>query len=389
MALRTDSSVTPDQHIFEKHNITYRIQNYTADLPRNVVDDTLKKAFQFWANVTPLTFTQTTASADIEIKFVSGAHGDYFPFVAHGRALAHAYPPGPGIGSDVHFNEGEDWTTGRHGFNLFIVALHEFGHSLGLGHSEDKNDVMFHRYKYVETDGFTLPSGDVKAIQSLYGPPVMTTQTPGQTPTQTSDQNPTQTPDQIPTEKPSICDPDMFMDAAVKINQSIFYFKNGFYRNARSSDVIPVNNTWPSIVSNIDAAIQYHRNDQRTNDVAFFTGSQYWLYTGNVLRSGYPRPISDFGFPSGVTKIDAAMQVEWSWIMFFAGDLFWRYNLDENEMSSRSPRLIANIFKNISTVDAAVNHHGFFYLTSGPSVYKYQGTRFIKSSRPNGWMNCT
>ncbi|XP_072332445.1 stromelysin-1-like [Scyliorhinus torazame] len=376
MAMRKDSNIGPDQPTFEKHNITYRVQNYTSGLPQNVVDGILQKAFQVWANVTPLTFTQTTFPADIEIKFVSGDHGDFFPFEGHGRVLAHAFLPGPGTGSDVHFNEDENWTIGRHGFNLFLVALHEIGHSLGLGHSEDKSDMMFRKYKYVETDGFILPSGDVKAIQALYGPPVRSIQTP------------TQTSDQTPTEEPSICDPDMFMDAAVKINRSIFIFKNGFYQKARSSEVIPVYNTWPSIVSNIDAAVQYHRTNQETN-YAFFTGSRYWLYTGNVLRSGFPRPISDFGFLSNVTKIDAAMRVDRSWILFFVGEQFWRYNIDENEMSSSSPSLIADVFSNISTVDAAVKDHGDYYLTSGLSVYKYHGTKLIISSRQVGWMNCT
>ncbi|XP_078401961.1 stromelysin-1-like [Cetorhinus maximus] len=361
----------PGSPKFKKTSLTYRVQQYTPDLPRNVVDDILKDAFQRWADVTPLTFTQTTSPADIEIIFVSGDHGDGNPFDGPGRVLAHAFGPGPNLGGDAHFDEDERWVTGSNGFNLFIVATHEFGHSLGLDHSDVAGSVMLPFYKFVPRDSFKLSSDDIQGIQSLYGSSAVTTQAPGPT----------------STKEPSTCDPNLFADAAVNIGSYVF-FKNGFYTFARSSRVIPVNSTWPSMVSNIDAAIRYPSRNQQEMNITFFSGSQYWLFTGTVLNSGFPKPISDFGFSSSVTKIDAASYARRNTILFFVGDQLWIYSTRRNQMTRRSPYLIRDIFTEISQVDAAFRHNGFFYLTSGPFVFKYKRNLLIKRIKPTGWMNC-
>ncbi|XP_069825694.1 matrilysin [Dendropsophus ebraccatus] len=155
---------------WQRNSLTYRILNYTPDLPRNVIEESIQRAFGVWSQVTPLRFTRVSAGdADILIQFNARSHGDQSPFDGPSGVLAHAYAPGSGIGGDAHFDEDERWSSDRRGFNLFLVAAHEFGHSLGLDHSQVPGALMFPTYSYVNTNTFRLSQDDVNGIQSLYG----------------------------------------------------------------------------------------------------------------------------------------------------------------------------------------------------------------------------
>jgi len=64
---------------------------------------------QLWSEVIPITFTRKDyGPVDLEIKFVTGVHGDNTPFDGSGQTLAHAYFPQ--YGSDAHFDDDEKWT---------------------------------------------------------------------------------------------------------------------------------------------------------------------------------------------------------------------------------------------------------------------------------------
>uniref|UniRef100_A0A8C3JB46 Matrix metallopeptidase 9 n=1 Tax=Calidris pygmaea TaxID=425635 RepID=A0A8C3JB46_9CHAR len=53
------------------------------------------------------------------------------------------------------------------GYSIFLVAAHEFGHSLGLDHSSVREALMYPMYSYVQD--FQLDPDDVQGIQFLYG----------------------------------------------------------------------------------------------------------------------------------------------------------------------------------------------------------------------------
>ena len=54
------------------------------------------------------------------------------------------------------------------GTNLFQVAAHEFGHSLGLFHSDDVDALMFPYYRGYQAN-FRLSEDDKEGIRSIYG----------------------------------------------------------------------------------------------------------------------------------------------------------------------------------------------------------------------------
>ncbi|NWR43005.1 MMP7 protein, partial [Regulus satrapa] len=155
---------------WEKTHLTYKILSFTSDLPRNKVVDAIKRALMVWSDVTPLKFRRVyTGSADIEIKFARREHGDGAPFDGKGGTLAHAFPPGEGRGGDAHFDDDERWSDVNQDINLFLVAAHEFGHSLGLDHSNVRGALMYPLYSYQNPETFKLPEDDRRGIQKLYG----------------------------------------------------------------------------------------------------------------------------------------------------------------------------------------------------------------------------
>jgi len=113
----------------------------------------------------------------IQFGFFSRAHGDNQPFDGKSNILAHTYFPGEisdtSYNGKVHFDKAEPWTLDKGswvGNDLFLVATHEIGHSLGLGHSDSSNkNIMYSAYQSVNTVEFRLSEDDINGITSLYG----------------------------------------------------------------------------------------------------------------------------------------------------------------------------------------------------------------------------
>jgi len=94
------------------------------------------------------------------------------------------FPGGNVKESDIALDMTREWTTGLENASVDLqsVALHEFGHMLGLAHSPDRNTVMYSTYSR-GTDKRTLTTDDMAGLVSIYGsaisePPATPTPTP-------------------------------------------------------------------------------------------------------------------------------------------------------------------------------------------------------------------
>ncbi|ROL54182.1 Collagenase 3 [Anabarilius grahami] len=288
---------------WQTNKLTYRIVNYTPDMSVAEVDDSIKRALQVWADVTPLRFTRIySGTADIMISFATRDHGDAYPFDGPGRTLAHAFAPSPGIGGDAHFDDDEFFTlrSSRASYILFLVAAHEFGHSLGLSHSNNPGALMFPTYSFTDPDRFSLHSDDITGIQSMY-PPVQTTT--------------------------RACNFNLILDAVTTFRGETMFFKDSFFWRSspsRSVSQLQIRSFWPNAPDNIDAAYE----DPVQDKVFFFKGRQVWAFNGNNVEPGYPKTLSSFGLPPSVTKVSAAVHDKNSGKTLLFFDIYY-YSYDE------------------------------------------------------------
>ncbi|XP_056417534.1 matrix metalloproteinase-20 isoform X2 [Hyla sarda] len=368
--------VFPGEPKWKKTTLTYRIEKYTNTMSKLDVDRAIDMGLKAWSDAAPLSFVKTNqGEADIMISFESGDHGDSYPFDGPRGTLAHAFAPGEGLGGDTHFDNAERWTTGTNGFNLFTVAAHEFGHALGLGHSNDPSALMYPTYKYQHPYGFRLPKDDVKGIQSLYG-------------TKGTGQKHSVVPD---SPSPDHCHPNLSFDAVTAIGNELLFFKDrSFWRRQTQLAAIRPNSiaaSFPQLMSNVDAA--YEIAERGT--AYFFKGPHYWATRGLQIQ-GPPRLIYDFGFPGTVQKIDAAVHLKNSRkTLFFVGEDFYSYDEAQLLMDRGYPKSIDDEFSGVEgNVDAAVEVNGYIYFFSGPMAYKYDQEKedVVSVVKSGSWIGC-
>ncbi|XP_016368717.1 matrix metalloproteinase-16-like [Sinocyclocheilus rhinocerous] len=280
------------------------------------------------------------------------------------------------------------------GNDLFLVAVHELGHALGLEHSNDPTAIMAPFYQYMDTESFKLPHDDLQGIQKIYGPPdknpqptrLLTTATPPRLHLPTDPRKhdrqgrphrpPQKSKPAHPNSKPNICDGG-FNTLAI-LRQELFVFKDQWFWRVRDNSVVPgypmqISFFWRGLPPKIDAV--YENSEGK---FVFFKGNRFWVFKDTTLQPTYPQDISLFGNGMPTQSIETA--VWWEDVAktyFFKGDRYWRYNEDMRTMDPGYPKPIT-VWKGIpdSPQGAFVDkENGFTYFYKGKEYWKFNNQR--------------
>jgi len=131
------------------------------------VDDSISRAelqsinaaFAEWSEVANIQFQQVASTADSDIDFANSA------LDGAGNVLGvtgYSFLAGQLQSAEIQFDSGDNLS----GSDFSLVALHEIGHAIGLGHFNDDDAVMNSTANFSLDD---LEQSDIDGIVALYG----------------------------------------------------------------------------------------------------------------------------------------------------------------------------------------------------------------------------
>ncbi|XP_038066917.1 matrix metalloproteinase-16-like [Patiria miniata] len=341
-------------------DLSFRYVNYPSgphSLQPDEVRRIVRRAFNLWSNVTPLTFREVndpSQGVDIRIKFGRGHHHPEEPgttaFDGRGGELAHAFAPYSFWGElegDIHFDDDEMFTAdGIEGYALLLVAAHEIGHSLGLAHSDDPDSLMWPNYMYVPVNGYRLPPDDVRGIQKIYGSRPRARPTPESDgamivpPTPRTGDEKKRTPDAVS----AMCQEPF--TALLKKDDKLFAFRDNMVWRIRVRDRRllsppsgePAKRFWKGIPDRITAA--YQRQD---GNVVFFKGTKYYVYKGK-RRANRPMRIRTMEIRRPPM---AALRASTDKVYLLRGNEVWLYDESAGSVDAGYPRNVGAVWADL------------------------------------------
>lgn len=151
-----------------KRNLKWYIGDRIPGLALEVLTAAYAQAFAAWQAVCGLTFAQTMLQAEADFVILTrGIDGN------GGTLAEHQLPPGNDQQLRGWFDVGDSWTTysppERGKIDLVAVATHEFGHGIGLSHTNKPGNLL---NPYYDPSVRTPQEWDIAEAVRRYGPPV-------------------------------------------------------------------------------------------------------------------------------------------------------------------------------------------------------------------------
>ena len=145
----------------------------SPDLEKYKIIFAIQKSFNKWQPYVNPVFESSSNPSNSAIIFKFMEDGNpALPFPFDENTLAYAFFPNGqslGVESDIYVNDAYNWSEMHtpSSFNLFKVIVHEIGHSLGLDHSENIEDILYPSYQ--PDDNVVVTDDTIEGIERLYG----------------------------------------------------------------------------------------------------------------------------------------------------------------------------------------------------------------------------
>jgi hypothetical protein len=143
--------------------------SFTGQLTANEVAD-VQRAFATWSSVANVHFSQVTDSANVGIRIGIGAVSATEGASAVGVTFSNPTSTDRMTGEQIEFDQGFLSQPSFNDENVYVLALHEIGHALGLDHSTNSNAIMAPSNFFESASLHTqLSADDIAGIQAIFG----------------------------------------------------------------------------------------------------------------------------------------------------------------------------------------------------------------------------